>query len=132
MATCKDCLHYEACKSLLEAQGYIVNGAGEDADKRCDTFTDKSRFVECDENLETMLICAERYACGRQTYMPSIVIDFITPLIPKLSDKTLTVIRNDIGDASVYRNLGDSYIDAPLWLKLYRCIENELKRRAES
>lgn len=46
MATCKDCVHYIACKSLLESQGYIVDGAGEDADKRCDTFADKSRFVE--------------------------------------------------------------------------------------
>lgn len=45
MATCKeDCIHYEACKSLLEALGYTVNGEGVDADKRCETFTDKSLF----------------------------------------------------------------------------------------
>lgn len=44
--TCKDCIHYIACKSLLESQGYIVDGAGEDADKRCKEFADKSRFVE--------------------------------------------------------------------------------------
>ena len=43
--TCKDCLHYEACKSLLEAMWYTVDGDGENADKRCDTFTDRSRYV---------------------------------------------------------------------------------------
>ena len=43
--TCKDCLHYEACKSLLEAMGYTVDGDGENADKRCDTFADRSRYV---------------------------------------------------------------------------------------
>lgn len=46
MATCKDCIHYKACVSLLEAQGYTVPGAGKDADKLCDTFADKSRFIE--------------------------------------------------------------------------------------
>ena len=43
--TCKDCLHYEACKSILEAMGYTVDGDGENADKRCDTFADRSRYV---------------------------------------------------------------------------------------
>lgn len=47
MATCKDCLHYEACKTISEAQDYtefdtMIN----DAEKECDTFADKSRFVE--------------------------------------------------------------------------------------
>lgn len=36
--TCKDCVHYTACKSLLEAMGYTVDGDGKNADKRCDTF----------------------------------------------------------------------------------------------
>ena len=89
-------------------------------------------MIEINEDFESILICAEGYACVRQTYMPSIVVGYITPLIPQLSDKTLTVIRDDIGDASVYRNLGDSRIDAPLWLKLYRRIDDEIKRRAET
>lgn len=43
--TCKDCLHYNACKSLLEAMGYTVDGDGVDADKRCDTFEDRNSFA---------------------------------------------------------------------------------------
>lgn len=38
MATCKDCLHCEACTSMLEAMGYTVDGDGQDANKRCDQF----------------------------------------------------------------------------------------------
>lgn len=44
--TCKDCLHLEACKNMLEEMGYTVDGDGENADQRCNDFTDKSRFVE--------------------------------------------------------------------------------------
>ncbi len=48
MATCKDCLHLEACVYLLRVIGFDVNKDQnrEGADKRCSTFTDKSRFVE--------------------------------------------------------------------------------------
>lgn len=86
-------------------------------------------MIEIDENFETILICAERYACGRRTYMPGIVEDYITPLIPQLSDKTLVVLRNDIEDASMWGSLGNPDIDAPLWLGLLERIKNELKRR---
>ena len=42
MATCKDCFHNEACVDMLELMGYIVNGDGIDADKRCNQFIHKS------------------------------------------------------------------------------------------
>ena len=44
--TCRDCLHWDACKNMLEAMGHIVDGDGQNADKRCSDFADKSRFVE--------------------------------------------------------------------------------------
>ena len=31
--------------------------------------------------------CAVRYAVGRKTYMPGLVIDFITPYLSELTDK---------------------------------------------
>ena len=48
MATCKDCLHLEACVYLLRVIGFDVSKDQnrEGADKRCSAFTDKSRFVE--------------------------------------------------------------------------------------
>lgn len=49
MATCRDdCIHYKACKSIFEAQGYVVDGAGENADVRCECFeTVADRVVRC-------------------------------------------------------------------------------------
>lgn len=44
--TCRDCLHWDACKNMLEAMGHIVDGDGQNADKRCNDFANKSRFVE--------------------------------------------------------------------------------------
>ena len=48
MATCKDCIHLEACVYLLNVIGYNVSKDQnrEGAEKRCSAFTDKSRFVE--------------------------------------------------------------------------------------
>ena len=41
------------------------------------------------EDFASMMVCAVRYALGRESYMPSIVIGFITPLIPVLSDRAI-------------------------------------------
>lgn len=46
MATCEECLHDEACRSLLTAMGYVVDGDGENGDELCDTFKDKTKYVE--------------------------------------------------------------------------------------
>ena len=35
--------------------------------------------INLNDDFETILICAERYALGRQTYMPKLVVDYITP-----------------------------------------------------
>lgn len=44
--TCKDCIHFQACKTMLESQGYVVDGDGHDADIRCKEFQNKADFVE--------------------------------------------------------------------------------------
>lgn len=95
----------------------------------CNQFMPKTASLEIDEDFGSILICAERYACGRRTYMPGIVVGYIKPLIPMLSDKTLVVLRNDIGDALMWGGLGDSNIDTPLWIGLQERILEELKRR---
>lgn len=46
MATCKDCLHCEACTSMLEAMGYIVDGDGIKADERCKQFEHRGKYAE--------------------------------------------------------------------------------------
>ena len=52
--------------------------------------------IEINKNFETILLCAVRYAIGRRTYIPSLVIDYITPLLPYLSENTLRLIANEI------------------------------------
>ena len=44
--TCKDCIHYMACKTMLESQYYIVDGGGKNADKLCKEFQNKDNFVD--------------------------------------------------------------------------------------
>lgn len=47
MATCKDCLHYEACKAVLDLAGFFSYDIEEMLNAiKCPNFADKSRFVE--------------------------------------------------------------------------------------
>lgn len=88
--------------------------------------------VPIDSDLEQVLICAERYACGRQTYMPHTVIRYITPLIPYLDANTLHVLDRDMQEAVRIGGLGDPQIDAPEWMAFHECVKNERKRRVEN
>jgi hypothetical protein len=85
--------------------------------------------VAAHDEFEMILVCAVRYACGRQTYMPSVVIHYITPLIPYLSDKALNVIHKDLQEAERVDMLGDPLIDAPKWRELHEKVKSERKRR---
>lgn len=81
------------------------------------------------EDFGTICICAVRYACGRQSYMPGLVIDFLTPLIPKLSNKTLCVIERDVREAERYGGYGDENIDKPGWIKFLGELQAEIQHR---
>ena len=86
--------------------------------------------VEIDKNFETILLCAVRYAIGRRTYIPSLVIDYITPLLPYLSEDVLKLIANEIIGRYTYEGaLGDEKIDRPYWLNFKRKILAEMERR---
>ena len=92
----------------------------------------QANAVEIDKNFESILICAVRYAIGRQTYIPSMVIDYITPLLPYLSDNTLRLIANEITEYEAYEGgLGDEKIDRPYWKQFIRKIRLEIGGRHE-
>ena len=82
-----------------------------------------------DKNFETILLCAVRYAIGRRTYIPSLVIDYITPLLSHLSYNTLGLIAAEIIDHSYDGGLGDDMIDRPYWLAFKKKILAEMERR---
>lgn len=89
-------------------------------------------LLEIDKNLETILLCAVRYAIGRRTYIPSLVIDYITPLLPYLSEDVLKLIADEIIGRYTYEGaLGDEKIDKPYWEQFLRKIRLEIGGRHE-
>ena len=88
--------------------------------------------VEINKDFETILLCAVRYAIGRRTYIPSLVIDYITPLLPYLSEDVLKLIVNEIIEHYTYEGaLGDEMIDKPYWEQFLRKIRLEIGGRYE-
>lgn len=89
----------------------------------------KLPFELSSDDFGAVLNCAVRYAIGRQTYMPGIVVGFIKPLLPELSDKTLWCFEKDVLDAKTYGGYGDPRIDEPLWLGFLEAVQKEVRRR---
>ena len=88
--------------------------------------------VEINKDFETILLCAVRYAIGRRTYIPSLVIDYITPLLPYLSEDVLKLIADEIIERYTYEGaLGDEKIDKPYWEQFLRKIRLEIGGRHE-
>ena len=84
-----------------------------------------------DDYFGAVLNCAVRYAIGRRTYMPSLVIDFITPLIPHLNSKTLWCLDQDITEARWEGGYGDPKIDEPGWRRFHEAVRAERQRRRD-
>ena len=87
--------------------------------------------VEINKDFETILLCAVRYAIGRRTYIPSLVIDYITPLLPYLSYWMLGLMAAEIIDHNYEGGLGDEKIDKPYWIEFLRKIRLEMGGRNE-
>lgn len=87
--------------------------------------------VEINKDFETILLCAVRYAIGRKSYMPSMVIDYITPLLPYLSYWILGLMAAEIIDHNYEGGLGDEKIDRPYWEQFLRKIRLEIGGRHE-
>lgn len=88
--------------------------------------------VPVDKKFEMMLIFAIRYACGRQSCAPHIAVEYIMPLIPKLSDNMLNLIDLEMKDHEanpVFGGFGDPEIDKPAWYKLWNAVTAEMAKR---
>lgn len=100
--------------------------------------------IELNDDFETILLCAERYACSHESYMPSLVINYITPLLPNLSDRALSVLDEDMRVVDEidrrYKSLeitfenchgiwGNDHIDKPEWMRFWRAVKAEIGRR---
>lgn len=78
------------------------------------------------DDFGAILNCAVRYSIGRMTYMPSLVIGFITPLLPEISDKTLYVLDQDITECKYCVGYG---YDEPEWMNFLEKVHEEQDRR---
>lgn len=84
------------------------------------------------EDLGLICICAERYALGRQSYIPSVVQGFIKANISDIDDNTIKTMIKDIQDAEKLGfGLGDDKIDKPGWLRFLALLQSEIQRRKE-
>lgn len=85
-----------------------------------------------DDNFGAVLNCAIRYCLGRRTYMPKLVMDYVRPLLPDLSDKALWCMEKDIlqHEADGY-SYGDPTIDVPAWHEFLSQVQQEIARRKE-
>lgn len=62
--------------------------------------------------------------------MPGLVTEYIRPLLPYVSDRTLHTFDQDITDQKyTHIGYGDKDIDAPVWLKFHHEVLAEEMRR---
>ena len=87
-------------------------------------------WVMTTRDFELMMICAMRYALGRGSYMPSIVIEYIHYILPQLSVNTLFVMQRDIREEveRYKRNEWELYMRNE-WLALADNIDKEYAKK---
>ena len=123
------------CQTLIAAEKMKKNGdciaEGELGDAVTVSISEPIPIDIKDKDFGALLICAVRYCLGRHTYMPGLIIGYITPLLPHISDNTLRCIETDLSQPDLYNGFGDKKIDEPIWIK-FRCdIQEELQERKE-
>lgn len=92
---------------------------------------EKTYIDASDDDFGLILNCAVRYSMGRETYMPHAVMRFITPLLTKLTTKTLVCMDRDLDEPQIFGGLGHERIDAPKWREFHVAVKQELERRGE-
>ena len=95
-------------------------------------------YIKVDDDLGLILNEAVRYSLGRETYVSYDTPNFIRPLLPYLSNRTICVMEKDIrerGEDPWYKDAGRPYgdpnIDEPSWLAFLKEIQDEIKARRE-
>ena len=82
-----------------------------------------------DETFGAVLNWAVRYCLGRMSYAPSMTIEFITPLLPYLSEKTLWCFDRDVEERKRDgRSFGMDF-DEEAWMRFWDKVKEEIGRR---
>jgi hypothetical protein len=82
--------------------GFVITDNGKDDLVLCPI-----RWIKCtyDDDFGCIINSALRYAIGRHTYMPSVVMDFVRKYIGVLDTKTISVMIEDIEREAEYETL---------------------------
>lgn len=85
------------------------------------------KSVPLDDDFQEMLVSAERYALGRMTYIVSVTVNYISPLIRSLDMKYINIMIDDIVSHS---DLGYGMdMDKADWMRLLAGLKAERDRR---
>lgn len=121
----------EFCKKMDEIvdkvsnkkEVYIITENGEKKYALCPL--DMFNIFKSD-NFSCVLNSAIRYALGRDTYMPSVICDFVKANLTVMLYKTLDVMEKDIRE---YIKDFPDMRQRCLWEDLLKDVQNEMERR---
>lgn len=82
-----------------------------------------------DDDFGAVLNWAVRYCLGRMTYAPLITTEFIVPLLPFLSDKTIQNLDQDVSDHRRRNGGFGAAIDDEVWVNFLTRVKRERERR---
>lgn len=74
----------------------------------------------------SLIVCAVRYALGRESYISHVVPSEVRLILPQVTDGILDALRNDISDWLVRHQ--DNWT-AKDWERLYEAVVKEQERR---
>ena len=80
------------------------------------------------DELETLLIYAQRYAIGRMTYAPTEVATLVRKYMPYATTGALNILIQDIEQQADVDMLGD-VCDVKTWLDLLNELKDHRQRR---
>lgn len=76
----------------------------------------------------SLIVCAVRYALGRESYISYVVPSEVRLILPQVTDGTLNTLRNDVSDWLVHHQ--DNWT-ARDWERLYEAVVREQEGRNE-
>ena len=85
----------------------------------------RRKTAPIDDDFQEMLVSAERYALGRMTYIVSLTVDYITPMIRNLDLKYINIMIDDIDRQREY----GMDMDKDEWMKLLAALKAERDMR---
>lgn len=109
-------------KRLWEA---LLEDIDTEMQKRKEQREKGEKMIKIDPD-SVLFTCAVRYTIGRRTYMPELVCGELLPIVDKLSDRNLYVMKKDIES-----ELKSDIPEKELWKSLLENINTEMQKRVE-